>query len=316
MVKKLNLTRQKKRTAIQILSKEYPYLKNKEFAKIAGTSSMTVSRWKDKETFIDKKRKRRNKMSLDIKNFIINIARNKFNGINKASSRKIALAIKKKFDAYVSHGTVNIYLSTLLKKPIIKENIFFREKDKNRRLEFLNMLKQNNIYDKDIFSTDEKRFILNPTLNRQTNQICLDSKCYNEYKSGEGKLYEKICKPIEKFPKGIMVAGGLSRNGVGRLIFVTGTMSSFSYLQAVESYKSDIERLDNNLFFQQDNASCHVGKKSLEFINQKFKNHLEIWPPNSPDLSPIEELWAIVQDKLNNYSFETLEDMTKKLLWV
>jgi hypothetical protein len=27
-----------------------------------------------------------------------------------------------------------------------------------------------------------------------------------EYKSGEGKLYEKICRPVEKFPKGIMVA--------------------------------------------------------------------------------------------------------------
>jgi len=74
--------------------------------------------------------------------------------------------------------------------------------------------------------------------------------------------------------------------------------------------------LDNNLFFQEDNAPCHVGKKSLEYINQNFKNHLEFLPPNSPDLLPIEELWAIVQDKINNYSFETLEDMSKKLLWL
>lgn len=172
-------------------------------------------------------------------------------------------------------------MSKLLKKPIkAKIKFFLREKDKNRRLEFLNVLKQNNIYDKDIFFTDEKRFILNSTLNRQTNQIHLDSKGYNEYKSGEGKLYEKICKPIEKFPKDIMVAGGLSRNGMGRLIFVTGTMNSFSYLQALESYKSDIERMNNNLFFQQDNVPCHVGKKSLECINQNFKNHLDFWPPN------------------------------------
>lgn len=317
MVKELNLMRQKKRSAIQILSKKYPNLKNREIAKIVGTSSMTVSRWKDKETFIDKIRKRRNKMSKDIKNFIIKKARNKFTGINKASSRKIAFAIKKKFDVHVSHGTINLWLAKLLKKPIkAKKTFYLRKKDKNRRLEFLNYLKQNNISGKDIFFTDEKRFILNPALNPQTNQIRLDSKGYSEYKRGEGKLYEKICKPIEKFPKGIMVAGGLSRNGVGKLIFVTGTMNSFSYLQTLESYKSDIERLDNSLYFQQDNAPCHVGKKSLEYIENNFKNNLEFWPPNSPDLSPIEELWAIVEDKLNNYSFETLEEMTKKLLWV
>jgi len=92
-------------------------------------------------------------------------------------------------------------LSKLFKKPIkAKKTFSLREKDKNKRLEFLKMLKQNNIYGKDIFFTDEKRFILNPTLNRQTNQICLDTKGYNEYKGGEGKLSKKICKPIEKFP--------------------------------------------------------------------------------------------------------------------
>ena len=121
---------------------------------------------------------------------------------------------------------------------------------------------------------------------------------------------------MEKFPKGIMVAAGLSRNGVGNLIFVTGTMTSYSYLQTLEFFKSDIQKLNPNLYFQQDNAPCHVGKKCTEFINSNFAHHLKFWPPNSPDLSPIEELWAIVEEKLNDYSFNSLEEMTRKLLWV
>ena len=110
-----------------------------------------------------------------------------------------------------------------------------------------------------------------------------------------------------------MVAAGLSRNGVGRLIFVTGTMTSFSYLQTLEYYKEDINQLGKNLYLQQDNAPCHVGKKCLDYIKTNFPNHLEFWPPNSPDLSPIEELWAIVEEKLNYYSFNSLDKLKRKL---
>ena len=39
-----------------------------------------------------------------------------------------------------------------------------------------------------------------------------------EYKSGKGKLYEKISKLVPKFSQGIMIAGGLCYNGVGKLI--------------------------------------------------------------------------------------------------
>ena len=43
---------------------------------------------------------------------------------------------------------------------------------------------------------------------------------------------------------------------------------------------------------------------------------MEFWPPNSPDLSPIEELWAILVEKLNHYSFEDIGEMSKKLQWL
>ena len=153
-------------------------------------------------------------------------------------------------------------------------------------------------------------------MNKQTNQIRLDKSGYAEYKSGKGTLFEKIAKPLPKFPKSVMVAGGVSFNGVGKLIFVTGTMTSFSYLQALEMYKDDINRLGKNLYFQQDNAPCHRGKKSLDFIKANFSKSLEFWPPNSPDLSPIEELWAILVEKLNKYSFEDIDEMAKKLQWL
>jgi len=43
--------------------------------------------------------------------------------------------------------------------------------------------------------------------------------------------------------------------------------------------------------FQQDNAPCHKAKMVQEWF-EKHNNKFEVltWPPNSPDLNPIEHL--------------------------
>ena len=316
--KNINQIRIKRRCSIQFFSKKYPDISNANIAKIFGVSPMTVSRWKDKDYFFDKIRKRKTKMTREIKNFLIRKCKNKFTGINNASSRKVAKAIKKYFNIKISHMTINIWLKKIFKNNPIKatKTFYLKKKDKKRRIEFANMIIGKKISGRQIFFTDEKRFILNPPLNRQTNQIRLDQKGFEEFRSGKGELFEKIAKPTPKFPKGLMVVAGLSYYGVGKLIFITGTQTTFSYKQTLEYFKEDIQRLNKDLIFQQDNASCHVGKGAMDYIRSNFNQTLDFWPPNSPDLSPIEELWAIVEDQLNRYSFNTVEEMAEKLNWV
>lgn len=53
-----------------------------------------------------------------------------------------------------------------------------------------------------------------------------------------------------------------------------------------------------NYYFQQDGATCHQTDNVLNFIFKKARV-LNGWPPNSPDLSPIENLWAIMKERLN-----------------
>jgi hypothetical protein len=48
--------------------------------------------------------------------------------------------------------------------------------------------------------------------------------------------------------------------------------------------------------FQQDGARAHTSKATVDWININLPSFISPadWPPNSPDLSPIENIWSII----------------------
>ena len=93
-------------------------------------------------------------------------------------------------------------------------------------------------------------------------------------------------------------------------------MNTKSYCQTIGYYKEDVMRLNKNLYFQQDGASCHTAKKSIAEINITFRNKLDFWPANSPDLSPIENIWSILKEKLHERKHQTLDDLKNHLIFL
>jgi transposase len=55
----------------------------------------------------------------------------------------------------------------------------------------------------------------------------------------------------------------------------------------------------NNGLFQEDNARPHKTKVASSFCAEK-NLHILSWPAQSPDLNPIENLWAEVKKKIRN----------------
>jgi hypothetical protein len=71
--------------------------------------------------------------------------------------------------------------------------------------------------------------------------------------------------------------------------------------------------------FLQAKAPCHTSKKVMAFLKEKKISVMD-WLGNSPDLNPIENLWAIMLDKLKkkNHSIMSLPLLIKaiKMMWV
>ena len=73
---------------------------------------------------------------------------------------------------------------------------------------------------------------------------------------------KKRANETPKFEQSIMIAGGISIYGTGKLMLLNGIENEFCYAQAILNYKNDIEELkgNNKLIFEQNGAPVHTNK--------------------------------------------------------
>ncbi len=68
---------------------------------------------------------------------------------------------------------------------------------------------------------------------------------------------------------------------------------------------------DADFIFEQDLAPAHTAKGTKSWFNDHGVTVLD-WPANSPDLTPIENLWGIVKRKMRDTRPKNADDLLSK----
>lgn len=112
------------------------------------------------------------------------------------------------------------------------------------------------------------------------------------------------------------VWGWMSASGPGELAEISGRMNSEQYtsildevlLPSLNVYFPELMPID----FVQDNSGVHNSRFTQAWFsrNRNFVNSLP-WPPKSPDLNPIENLWGLMVQEWDSNQARTREALVR-----
>jgi transposase len=108
---------------------------------------------------------------------------------------------------------------------------------------------------------------------------------------------------------------GFIGHGVRELVFLgTDIVTADSYQETLERYllpKYQAER-HRGAVWMQDGAPAHSAFSTISFLVEHRVTKLE-WPPYSPDLNPIENLWGYIKGEINTTRCKTQQELQQEI---
>jgi hypothetical protein len=98
---------------------------------------------------------------------------------------------------------------------------------------------------------------------------------------------------------GLMVWGAISKSGGLRLVCMEGAITADAYVDMLENDFFNVveDHLPENFVWMHDNAPPHVALRTKAYLERRGITTME-WPPMSPDLNPIENIWSLLQTEV------------------
>jgi len=253
-----------------------------------------ISRHESNEPIQDQKRGGRpQKLSEQVERVI----ERKMRGKRRRASRVIARDLKRRKIADVSYVTVQKAAHNRglrpYKRPLTSR---LKPRHKKDRLKFAKANK-NKDWSRVVFS-DEHKFKQFKGGNPAHDQVWAKSAS------------EVPGKEVERWGLSLDVWAGISVQGKTTLFIYEGTLNAHAYQDIL---RKALVPATTALFgeqpegweLQQDKATCHTAKSTQEFLKQEDIAVVDGWPTKGDDINPMENLWAILDEWLENKMFNT-----------
>jgi len=168
-----------------------------------------------------------------------------------------------------------------------------------------------------IFFTDEKVFTVAPPLNLQNDRV------YAPFFTKKRDIdADRLLRTRSTFSKSVMVSVAVSKLGCTDLIFVEpGVKVNGAYYRDVLLSKhllTAIRNIAGDFYtFQQDSAPAHRARQTIEMLHRETPDFIspDLWPPNSPDLNPVDyKIWGVMQDRVYQRPVSNVDELKQRLM--
>lgn len=168
-----------------------------------------------------------------------------------------------------------------------------------------------------IFFTDEKVFTVAPPVNLQNDRV------YAPVATKKREIAaDRLLRTRPTFTKSVMVSVAVSKLGCTGLVFVEpGVKINGAYYRDLllsEQLLPAIRRIAGDVYvFQQDNAPAHRARETVELLRRETPQFIgpNLWPPNSPDLNPVDyKIWGVLQERVYQTPIRDVTDLRQRLI--
>ena len=202
----------------------------------------------------------------------------------------------------VSDSTVRRRLNEFsLGGRIARKKPFVRSQNRKKRIDFCKKYGSKNIdFWKKVLWSDETK----------VNLFGSDGKNYVRRPKNQEINPRYTIKTVKHGGCSLMAWGAFSWHGVGPIIKIDGIMDQFKYKGILENHMLPFaeDHLPLTWIFMQDNDPKHKARSVTKWFSDQKIRVLD-WPPQSPDLNPIENLWMNLKSSIKKENVKNKDQL-------